>query len=623
MRNIILTTLLTALTIYTYAQKIPIRYGKPSMEEMTKSVYEIDSSAPAIVLCNYGFFNNSQFMFTQTMRIKILKKEGYEWANMTFNTGSLATVRGKTFNLVNGKIVASKLSSKSIYREEVIKNTFFVTKISMPDVKVGSVIDIQVSYPWIPMTWYFQETIPVLYSELLLERNDYIEFNKNSFGYVGFYIIEPGHWVTKNVPAFQKEPFMAPKKNYIAHFEFDVTSLTIPGRLYESYSRTWDDVAETLYKSTTFGGALEGSGSFFKSYAKKINEQCSSDLEKVKAAVDTIHTMHWNGANRLFLSSGAGLKYYFSKGTGNSAEVNLSLIRLLDKLGFEVHPVIMRTRDQGHLSTFKPTISNLNYVVAHVKIDGKPYIVDGTDNFAPYYILPDRCLNEKGLVITKDSTRWVNLSNGAIFRKNALYMLNLNSDDLSLSGDVSYAYKGYAAYHFRKDYSEDGTKENYINRFANSIEGMRVIKDTLMNLEDIYKQVKEKATVEIQDQCFATDSLVFLNILPDRLKENPFKQEKRKYPIDFIYPKEYKTSVIITVPDNYQVVTIPESKRMKLPNNSANFTYIIQQKGNKVLLSYSFKINKSVFSQKDYKFLKSFYQQVIDKEAEPVVFKVL
>jgi len=623
MRKFFLITLLTSLTIFVYAQKAPMRYGKPSMEEMTKSVYDIDSSAPAIVLCNYGFFNNKQLTFTHDIRIKILKKEGYHWANMIFNTQSLATVRGKTFNLVDGKIVASKLSSKSIYHEEIIKNTFFVTKVSMPDVKVGSVIDIEVTYPWIPMTWYFQETIPVLYSELTLERNDYIKFDKNFFGYVGFYIVEPRHWVAKNVPAFQKEPFMAPAKNYITHFEFDVTSITIPGKLNENYSRTWDDVAIKLYESTTFGGALEGSGLFFKSYAKNINEQCSSDLEKVKAAVDTIHTMHWNGANRLFTSSEAGLKYYFSKGTGNSAEVNLSLIRLLDKLGLEVHPVIMRTRDQGHLSTFKPTLKNLNYVVAYVKIDGKHFIIDGTDNFAPYYILPDRCLNEKGLVITKDSARWVDLSNDAIFRKNAYYMLTLNSDDLSLSGDASYAYKGYAAYHFRKDYSEDGTNENYINRLANSIEGMRVIKDTLMNLEDIYKQVKEKATVELQDQCFATDSLVFLNILPDRLKENPFKQDKRKYPIDFIYPKEYKTSVIITVPDNYQVVTVPESKRMKLPNNGANFTYIIQQKGNKVFLSYSFKINKTVFLQKDYEFIKAFYQQVIDKEAEPVVFKVL
>jgi hypothetical protein len=621
MKKMIFTSLFTVLTFYVYAQKAPIKYGKPTMEQMTKSVYEIDSTAPAIVLCNYGQFDNNQFLFSQTIRIKILKKEGYKWANRSFTTGSSTTVRGKTFNLVNGKIVADKLTSKSIFRQEVIKNRLYVTKISMPNVKVGSVIDIEISYPWLPMAWYFQETVPVLYSELLLEKNQYIDFTKNSFGYVGFNIIEPGRWVAKNVPAFQEEPFMAPVNNYLAHFEFDISGISIPGRVYEAFAGSWADINETLGESKYFGGALRGSGSFFSSMAKSINSNYDKDEDKLKAAVDTIHFIHWNGNDRLYTTNDLGLSHYYNRGKGNSADINLSLIRLLGKIGFEVHPVVLRTRDKGRLSTFNPTLNNLNYVVAYVKLNDKYILVDATDKMAPYYILPDRCLNEQGRLVSNVNSRWVPLTNNIKYQKQAFYILNLNSDDLSLKGTVTNFYRGYAAYHFRKDYEEGGTNDNYLDKLTHSIEGLKVIKDTLLNLKDVYRPVKEKATVELQNQCFASDSLVYINLLPGRLTENPFKQEKRKYPIDFVYRKGYRTTVILTVPDNYQAVTIPSPTRMILPDNGATFTYMIQQSGNRLTLISNLKLNKSFYTQKEYALLKTFYQKVIEKENEPIVFK--
>ena len=623
MKKLFLISLLTALSFYLYAQKEPIKYGKPTMEQMTKSVYEIDSTAPAIVLCNYGYFDNNSLKFTHIIRIKILKKEGYSWANRTFRSGSTTSVRGKTFNLVNGKIEVDKLSSKSVFHQEIVKNELFVTKISMPNVKVGSVIDIEVSYFWIPLYWYFQETIPVLYSELRLARHQHLEFTKNSFGYVGFYIVEPGRWVTKNVPAFQEEPFMAPVNNYLAHFEFEFSGFSIPGRVYKSFSRTWKDVNHTLNESSYFGVPFKGSNLFFGNMAKVLNISYDNDVDKLKAALNIIHKMHWNGVNQLYTSSTMGLKYCYNKGNGNSADINLALIKLLRKSGFDVYPVVLRTRDKGRLSKFNPTISHLNYVLAYVKVGDNFVLVDATDKDAPYYILPDRCLNFEGRVLASDTMNWIPLTNNIKYQKQAFYVLTLDKDDLSLNGDASFSYKGYAAYHFRKDFEEAGTHDNYIDNLTNSIDGLTVVKDTLLNLKDVYKPVKEKATVKIDNQGFASDSLVYLNLLPGRLKENPFKQEKRKYPIDFVYPKSYKTTVIITVPENYKAVTIPSPKKIKLPGNTAGFTYMVQQRGNRITLLYQLKIDKSFFLQKDYKFLKAFYEQILEKENEPIVFKVL
>ena len=203
MKKFLLFSIFIMFVSYFFAQKSPIKFGKPSMEEMTKNIYEIDSTAPAIILYNYGYFNNQNFLFTHLMRIKILKKEGYSWANRTFNTGSAANIRAKTFNLIDGKIVAEKLSNKSIFKERIYNN-YYITKISMPNVKVGSVIDIEVTYSWIPLFWYFQETIPMLHSELIMENTDYFTFSKNYYGYVAFKVIKPHRWVLLMFPHFKK-----------------------------------------------------------------------------------------------------------------------------------------------------------------------------------------------------------------------------------------------------------------------------------------------------------------------------------------------------------------------------------------------------------------------------------
>jgi hypothetical protein len=622
MKKIVLITFLTGLMISVMAQRAPMKYGKPSKEDLLKTVYEIDSTAPAVILCNYGYFNGDDFSFRRLIRIKILKKEGYSWANWSFYTGARTSIRAKTFNMENGEVVVDKLSSKSIFVEKLIRN-YYVTKISLPNVKVGSVIDIEVSYLWPPLSWYFQETIPVLHSELLLERTDYLSFSKDYYGYVTFDVAEPTHWVAKNVPAFQMEPFMLPVNNYLAHFEIEISVVHFPDQLEINLADSWESVSHTLDRYEGFGVALRSSGIFFNGLAKNIEGTHTSDEEKLKAALDEIRKMDWNGAARL-LAKSPGLSSFNTTGSGNSAEVNLSLIRLLQKLDFEVYPVVLKTRSKGQLSKVKkPTLSKLNYVLAYVKVDGKFYLVDATDKLTPYYLLPDRCLNGLGRIASMDTTGWVELNNGKHYIKQAFYQLVLDPEELTLKGNVGFMYKDYAAYEKRKEYRDAGNMQVYLDNLSEKFEDRNIIKDTLINLDDVYKPVKERAEIEIENQCFESDGMVYVNILPDRLLVNPFKQEERKYPVAFLYPKDFKTTVVITVPDGYQPFSVPKPIRLKLPDDGGMFSMMVRVQGTRITLSYRLQINRTIYSQKEYRLLKTFYQQLIDKSSEPVVFKVL
>lgn len=141
MKNLLAILLLLAFSGSVNAQSAPIKFGKVPIEDIQMTTYSKDTSAPAVILCDYGHFNAKDVRFYRILRIKILKKEGYDWANRVFPTSSKSMIKGITFNLEDGKVVETKLKNESIFAERVSESNFNM-RVAMPNVKVGSVIDL-------------------------------------------------------------------------------------------------------------------------------------------------------------------------------------------------------------------------------------------------------------------------------------------------------------------------------------------------------------------------------------------------------------------------------------------------------------------------------------------------
>ncbi|NJK85659.1 MAG: hypothetical protein HC906_06520 [Bacteroidales bacterium] len=73
---------------------------------------------------------------TRLIRIKILKKEGLNWADRVFPTPYKSDIKGITFNLENGVILEDKLKNTSIFTEKIDEN-HYQTRVFMPNVRVG------------------------------------------------------------------------------------------------------------------------------------------------------------------------------------------------------------------------------------------------------------------------------------------------------------------------------------------------------------------------------------------------------------------------------------------------------------------------------------------------------
>lgn len=649
MKKLVYTlVILLVLSTITYSQKAPIKFGNINKAELENLVFAPDTTAPAVILCDYGYFTESRFQFIRILRIKILKKEGYTWANQTFNTNDKTNIRGITFNLANNEIVESKLKGESIFKTKITEN-FYEMRVAMPNIKVGSIIDIEFTYSGMPYEWDFQQEIPVIHSELFLEPSPYVKFNKNYFGYIPLIESTNFHWIAKDVPAFKPEPYMTSSKNYRTRLEFDIDEVSFPGRTqiytvngvtyqrdfsgyYQGYTTSWDKIRDLLYFSKYSGtmgylaflyehfGLSLANDTYLNETANTIKSQFQSQDELIKAAYDYTKQIKWNNSNR-FLAEKSFLNNVYKEKKGNSADINLALVQLLIKLGLDAGPIVMSTRGNGRLSEIHPSINKLNYVIAAVFTDNDTILLDATEEKCPYYLLPMRALNGQSQFIDKKRTGWVQLTTDKKDKQMEVYSLSIGEDN-SLKGKLNYSKGDYAALDFRTDYEDFNSDDEYLKDYKEGKKGLKIISHTIDNLDSIYKPINEEFEVEINNMISDIDGELYLTpLIYEQMKENPFKVNERNYPIDFGYTRDKTIIANYTFPVGYTVVSLPVNTNMKLPGNSAVFSCKSSVTEGKISIVYKFSINKSLFVQTEYADLREFYNQIIAKEAEPIVLK--
>ncbi len=614
-KNLAVVTLFILIHLSMFSQKSPIRYGDIDMADMLMKVYPADTTAAAAILCDYGYFRESNFQFTRNLRIKILKKEGYSWANAAFPTDPNTKLKGITCNLVDGKIVQEKLRNESIFTEHLTGQSYQL-RIAMPNVKVGSIIDLEFSYNGMPREWDFQDIIPVRYSELNIESSTRIRFKFTFYGLEHLTVSTPNRWVAQNIPAFKEEPLMNSKENYLTKLRLDILEIVN----YHQFATTWDNVFTDMLSLDAFGKAMDMSG-YLSDLAKKIRSTGASGTEELKMAFDSIRqVMKWNEIESFYTSSPT-LSTVYKKKTGNSADINLMLYQLLNKLNIEVVPVGLSTRKNGILPAISPSYSMLNYVIVQATVGGTKYLLDASESYMPCYLLPFRCLNHNGRTVVKTGSQLVDLSAPRANRKVTMYNLEL-AEDNALKGNINTVNTDYAALDLRKKYHSFNSLDEFLDDYRKEKVGLLIEDPKIENLDSLYKPVVENYKVNISGKVSSIgDELYILPMLYDQVFENPFKSEERKFPIDYGYKSDNTVITTLKIPAGYAVNTLPAKIVLRMPDNSATFLFDAVNNGAEIKITSKLSITKTLITTDQYLNLREFYDQLVKKESEPVIFK--
>jgi hypothetical protein len=198
------------------------------------------------------------------------------------------------------------------------------------------------------------------------------------------------------------------------------------------------------------------------------------------------------------------------------------------------------------------------------------------------------------------------------------------TDDKSLAGKILIQHSDYSAGDFRESYSKYNSQDEFLDNFKKDKPGLIVKKMDLENFDNTYLPVTESYEVTINNlDDNSGNDLIFLPLFYEQMKENPFKMEKRKCPVDFGYQTDNTVIVTINLPDGYKVSALPASVNLRLEGGAASYLFEAVQTDAVIKLTSKFSIGKSLFLPDEYSKLREFYNQVILKQAEPIILKKL
>lgn len=662
-----LLVIMALLSSYMFGQKYEL--GEVTLDELKEKVCKIDTTAEAAILFkkgkiefNYRYGDGFKTSTDVEIKIKIYKKEGLEYANQVvryyidgYSKETVNIISAITYNLVDGKIIKAKLKSDGEFDENINKY-WAKKKITFPNVKEGSVLEfkyriISPNYGRLE-DWRFQGSLPVYYSNFQTSIPEYFVYNPYLRGYLspviekdskekkfegtyqemvngrggfrserGTYEVKYREDITRytltNIPALKDEKFVNNIANYYSTLQLELSSIRMPNQPFENFSTSWESVAKKIYESTEFGDELKKTG-YYEDEIKKVLEGKTTRDEKVFAVFEFVkNRLTWDGTYGYYCDKGVR-KAYLEK-TGNCAEINLMLISMLRFAGIDASPILVSTRSNG-INLF-PSRTAYNYVIAGVEIENDIILLDATDKYSMPNVLPERVLNWIGRIIRKTgSSADIDLMPKKASRENTNIVFNINTD-AKIEGKLRTQSSDNSALGFRTKYNSL-TEESYLEKLEKKLNGVEISEYQIENKTDPSNPIVETFSFNTNNQSEIIGDKIYINpMLFYTLNENPFKQDKREYPIDFIYPTQDKYTIIINLPDGYQVESMPSLLNLAFADNEMFFKYNISVSPNKIQLVVSLDINVAILSPENYDELKAFFNEVVKKQTEKIVLK--
>lgn len=573
--------------------KPEMKFGKVSLDEFKTLATGKDSAAAAIKLfdigdCRFEVSPNGNFIYVyeRHIRYKILNKNGYDYANYTVGLQvnssttkeSLENMNGATYNLENGNIVTSKLNKDAKFTEEVNKN-YTYKKFALPNVKEGSIIEfkyrIKSDFIFTLRGWSFQSNIPTLWSEYSVTIPEYFiyKFNQNGNQFVEntqhqevqvTYIPNLSSratldkFVAQNVPALKSEPYISNIDDYKRTLDFELRSTHFPNSFFKDYTSTWPKIITGLVEDENFGGFIKRN-SYAKANLVQIIKNEKDSLTIANAIYDYVKkNLKWDNNYNIY-SKETNPKNIFDKKTGNSADINLSLISLLREAKFNISPILISTRSNGKHPGF-PTLTKFDNVIGLLKIGDKTYKLDATQKDMPFGLINYQNLNHEGLALNIDSKEggWISTESEIGDEVAHTYYLNLNKEH-KLTGNITSNIKGYKALSERINYRNAINQSDFIKSYKSDKTGLEITQFKVENLDSLNQDFVQYMDVEIEDNVEEAGNLVYFSpLLYERTKENPFKFDERLYPVDFAHPIKESYKIILNYPEDYTIETLPK-----------------------------------------------------------------
>jgi hypothetical protein len=621
----------------TFSEQQYKDFASPTPEELQLRTCSFDPEAAAVFLRKdatitpdgykmYSFHRN---------RIKILKKTGLDAANIKirfYHAGEFEKVDNITAVTINyapdGTKKMSMLERRNIF---VTKDDQFYSTITftMPDVQEGSMIEYSYiserrSYKVVDY-WYFQDEIPVLYSQF-----DYTIMPGAQFSYR---VLKPsglpislkeikqeGRLVfeMKNLPAITNEPYMDAKRDYLSRVELQMNYMGT-GIDRQRFVSSWPELTQELLKDEEFGIALNRKIPGTENIVKQAMTITDLQLRTRFIFYQVMQQLSWNHYIGIYASD--KLKNVWEKKLGSAAEINLTLINLLNEAGISAAPLLVSDRGHGKINTSHPFVSQFSKVIAYVKLDNNTYFLDATESNNNINLIPQNFLNTTGYLVDRKNSAFIEIRDPVHFEKRLINISGKISNNGVLTGQAYVSDRDYSR--IVKETAIRADKEEFIqNSFVSPYNSMNVDSFRIDNLESDSLPLNQIVSFNHQLENSGDYLLLYPNMFGS-VEKNPFLSENRYTEINFGYKRALSFNESFNLPDGLVVEALPKSMALRTPDTGMVVTRItdMQTGTNNIVVKIKLELNRTVYSPEEYPGVREFFKKMYALLNEPIVLK--
>lgn len=459
--------------------------------------------------------------------------------------------------------------------------------------------------PGVSATSYYDPPLPGLELEL---NGEEIKYNKAIYS-------------VSDVPAWESEPYIPTMKDYIPTLCMQLKeNFTSNRRSQRKFILDWENFNNKFMESDNFGRYLEPLASL-EVAAKKLTFKAKNNRERIHILYDFVrNNITWDGSYSIFPTN---LEYAMEVRKGTNSDINFLLLSMLKSLKIEAYPVLISTRDNGKINPFYPFVKQFNHVLIVVNLGSQFILLDALGKGIEFEMIPRNNLNKVGFLIDKDRWGWMDISPKKGIERYVFGRILLDTDN-TIEGELTVLYKGYSAAIQRNLYSDlNKQPEKYIReKVFNNFPDLELEEYEFRHEEVSDKPFTVKIKFKTRNFLRSENEYMFLEPLMMRMiEENPFKNDKRKYPVDFACPISEKFIITVLLPEGYETLQVPHSIYAVLPNNAGSFKYDSQQIDRHLQLISHIEINKTDFNLTVYPDIQAFFSFIVEKHNEDIILK--
>ena len=630
--------LMSAAVILLFSSAFGQKWGKVTDEELRQGPPQDYPEANAVVLFDIGRMEISveRVEMYRHVRIKILTKAGIEEVgDVGFAYDEEDRIKGLQAQTITPEGKKIKVDKKDFFTKKLSGHE--VTTFAFPALDSGCIVE----YKYVNSNdrlhrldaWYFQSDIYTLYSEFSLILNPGFVYSSATVQLPPEkrepeteYLPNPDDiygrrnqkftWRLTDLPPVKDEPYMSFRDNYLASIYNQLVSYETAHSKWD-YIKGWPDIGE---KFQTYIEEYVDKRKEIAKIADSLTAGMTTPLEKAEAIFEyVIKEIKTHADDRGYYFMNDKLSAMLENKSGSGDEKNVLLTEMMKSAGLSAWPVLIGTRDK---TVFNPKLyqtQQFNRIITFVEIKPTFYYLDATSGYCPFGVLPPESRATGGLLIDGRNSELVKIvvDDKKAYRKDMTYM-TIDADGVAKCS-TSVQFCGYFASSYGERWDNKQPDEFVKDYFLDKLD-VAYNMDTPKFRQDSLGMLELDVTYSLNDYVRRLDNNMVLRPVQYYFRENPFKSEKRFFPVDFNFPFVYQNVVQMTFANDVVSEELPEPLTYEIPGASYSRTCMFD--GRNIIIQSQLSVDNPYFPQQSYSRLRDFFIQATAAVEDEIVVSV-